>query len=149
MPRSKSLVPLSHDHHHALKLAQMLKKNAPRLESVPESPKEKARRALEFYESDLVVHFAAEEKVLYPFVKGKDKILDGLFKEIMEEHKEIRHLVESLLQAETGLEEKLDTLGRLLEGHIRKEERELFPRIQEVFSEDELNELNGKIKAVR
>ncbi|MCU7490854.1 MAG: hemerythrin domain-containing protein [Bacteroidota bacterium] len=149
MPRSKSLVPLSHDHHHALKLAQMLKKDAPRLESVPESPQEKARRALEFYESDLVVHFAAEEKVLYPFVKGKDTILDGLFKEIMEEHKKIRHLVESLLQDETGLEEKLDTLGRFLEGHIRKEERELFPRIQEVFSEDELNELNGKIKAVR
>lgn len=147
MPRSKSLVPLSHDHHHALKLAQMLKKNAPRL--VPEGPQEKARRALEFYKSDLAVHFAAEEKVLYPFVKGKDTILDGLFIQIMEEHKEIKRMFESLSQGEPGLEEKLDALGLLLEGHIRKEERELFPRIQEVFSEDELNELSGKIKAVR
>ncbi|MGE5351461.1 MAG: hemerythrin domain-containing protein [Acidobacteriota bacterium] len=149
MPRSKSLVPLSHDHHHALKLAQMLKKNAPRLDSIPESPKEKAGRALEFYESDLVVHFAAEEKILYPFVKGKDKALDSLFHEIMEEHKEIKKMIESLFQGEAGLEEKLDSLGSLLESHIRKEERELFPKIQQAFSEDELNELNGKIKAVR
>jgi hemerythrin-like domain-containing protein len=127
MPRSKSLIPLSHDHHHALKLAQMLRKDAPRMESIPESPIEKARRALQFYESDLVVHFEAEEKVLYPFVNGKDQALDRLFHEIMEEHKKIKYLVESLSKSETELVENLDSLGRFLESHIRKEERELLP----------------------
>lgn len=150
MPRSKSLVPLSHDHHHALRLAQMLKKNAPHLEGMPESPEGKAARALEFYESDLIVHFAAEEKLLYPFVKGRDSIVDRLFGEIMEEHKQIKHLIEGLSEGGAAeLEEKLDMLGGLIDRHIRKEERDLFPRIQEVFSETELNELNGKIKAVR
>ncbi|MCU7494865.1 MAG: hemerythrin domain-containing protein [Ignavibacteria bacterium] len=150
MPRSKSLVPLSHDHHHALKLAQALKKSTLRTESLPTmSSEEKARRALEFYESDLALHFEAEEKLLYPFVKGRDALLDSLFLEIMEEHKKIKLQIESLREGGGLLEEKLDYLGRLLEGHIRKEERELFPRIQEVFSEAELNNLNGKIKAVR
>jgi iron-sulfur cluster repair protein YtfE (RIC family) len=113
------------------------------------SSEEKARRALEFYESDLALHFEAEEKLLYPFVKGRDALLDSLFLEIMEEHKKIKLQIESLREGGGLLEEKLDYLGRLLEGHIRKEERELFPRIQEVFSEAELNNLNGKIKAVR
>lgn len=149
MPRSKSLIPLSHDHHHALKLAQMLRKNAPRLETIPESPVEKARRAKEFYENDLVVHFTSEEEILYPFVKGRDNVVDRLFSEIIEEHKLIKNLVENLSTGSLAPEEDLDTLGTLLERHIRKEERELFPRIQEVFSEAELNELNGKIKAVR
>jgi len=149
MPRSRYLIPLSHDHHHALKLAQMLRKNAPQMESTPESPFEKARRALEFYESDLVVHFAEEEKILYPFVRGRSKDVDELFKEIFSEHKLIKELVEGLSKEETGLEEKLDLLGKLLESHIRKEERELFPKIQAVFSEEELSKLNGKIKAVR
>lgn len=150
MPRSKSLVPLSHDHHHALKLAQMLRKDAPRLESIPESPSEKARSAAQFYESDLVVHFNAEEKILHPFVKGRDALLDRLFNEILEEHRQIKQQVQGLSE-EGGvpLEEKLDTLGRLIDSHVRKEERELFPRIQEVFSEDELNELSGKLRAVR
>ncbi|HEX2866631.1 MAG TPA: hemerythrin domain-containing protein [Ignavibacteriales bacterium] len=150
MPRSKSLVPLSHDHHHALKLAQMLRKDSPPLESIPESPVEKARRAAQFYESDLVVHFNAEENVLYPFVKRRDAHLDRLFNEILEEHRQIKKQVEALLE-EGGnpIEEKLDTLGRLIDSHVRKEERELFPRIQEVFSEDELNKLSGKLRAVR
>lgn len=149
MPRNKSLIPLSHDHHHALKLAQMLRKNAPRLESIPESPEEKAMLAREFYESDLVKHFASEEKILYPFVRGRDTFVDRLFTEIIEEHKQIKDLVENLLAGKAVLEDDLDTLGTLLERHIRKEERELFPRIQEVFSEAELSELNGKIKAAR
>lgn len=149
MPRSKSLIPLSHDHHHGLKLAQMLRKNAPELNSIPQSLQEKAEQAREFYRTDLVVHFAAEENVLYPMVKGKDMKVDALFFQVLEEHRMIKEQVEALRDTEPDLEDKLDILGKLLDSHIRKEERELFPRIQEVFSEEELNELEGKFKAVR
>jgi hemerythrin-like domain-containing protein len=42
-------------------------------------------------------------------------------------------------------ENELDELGRTLEVHIRKEERELFHMIQEVLSEDEFEKLKNKL----
>ena len=44
------------------------------------------------------------------------------------------------------LENVLDELGWLLEKHIRKEERELFPAIEKILTEGELSELKTKLK---
>lgn len=43
------------------------------------------------------------------------------------------------------LENVLDELGWLLEKHIRKEERELFPAIEVILTEEELSELKTKL----
>ncbi|MDZ7764455.1 MAG: hypothetical protein U5K00_08520 [Melioribacteraceae bacterium] len=55
----------------------------------------------------------------------------------------------SKLQTSEDREEILNDLGYILEQHIRKEERELFDRIQEVFGEEKLNELIEKIEPVK
>ena len=148
MKRHEALIPLSHDHHHGLMMAQLIKKGAPVYKDLPKSIEDKVNYTKNFYKTDLAKHFESEEKVLFPVVMGKDYELDKLIEEVVGEHKLIQKLVESL-SVKINPEDKLDRIGILLENHIRKEERVLFEKIQAVMTEEELDNLVGKIKAVK
>lgn len=147
MKRHTAIVPLSHDHHHALILAQALKKNAVKSGLGAKSIKEKAKAAINAFNTELIPHFNHEEVLLLPIALGKDKELDKMIQDIIEEHDKIRISVESLQNG--NVEDNLDAFAKLLENHIRTEERILFPKIEEVVGEEELNILNGEIIAVR
>lgn len=91
------------------------------------------------YEQDLEPHFQKEENLLIPNVLGYTKELDELCATIKEEHRAIREAVGDLQHA--GLGEAaalLDALGRLLEAHVRREERTWFALIQETVPEEVL-----------
>jgi iron-sulfur cluster repair protein YtfE (RIC family) len=148
MRRHDSLITLSHDHHHGLVLAQLIKKGAPVYEKLPKTLDAKAEYTKNFYKNDLTYHFYEEEKILYPSVMNKNKELDNLFSEIFSEHSEITNLVNELASSDAQ-EEILNKIGLLLESHIRKEERELFPAVQNILSEEELEELKEKISDSR
>lgn len=145
MKRHESLIPLSHDHHHGLHLAQIIKKNAPPVENMPVDIRAKAEYAVNKYNTELIKHFREEEDILFPAVRGKDWFTDTLLDEIVTEHRLISGLIDSLYDETKDMETQLDMLGRHLEAHIRKEERKLFPKIQELLSEEELQELANKI----
>lgn len=149
MRRHESLIPLSHDHHHGLVLAQLIKKGAPVYEKLPKTLEEKIEYTKNFYKNDLTYHFYEEEKILYPFVKNKNNELDNVFIEIFNEHSEITSLVNQLESSSDKQEEILNKLGLLLETHIRKEERELFPAIQKTLTTDQLDRLNEKVSNSR
>jgi hemerythrin-like domain-containing protein len=51
------------------------------------------------------------------------------------------------LENSDNLESTMDELGWLLEQHIRKEERELFPAIEEILTEGQLSELKTKLNS--
>ncbi len=144
MKRHKSLILISHDHYHGLQLAQLIKKNAPELKNLPSDIEGKKDYTINFYENDLLHHFYLEENIILPAVKGKDEEIDKLFDEIIKEHKEIEKLVESLRE-KSNIGNKLDKLGILLQEHIRKEERVLFEKIQQVLSEGEMAELEEEL----
>jgi iron-sulfur cluster repair protein YtfE (RIC family) len=146
MKRHKSLIFISHDHYHGLQLAQLIKKNAPKLKNLPEDLEGKKNYTINFYENDLLHHFYLEEKIILPSVKGKNKKIDKLFDEIIVEHKEIEKTVESLKE-NINIEEKLDKLGTQLQDHIRKEERILFEKIQKELSEEEMQKLEEELHA--
>ncbi|HET56619.1 MAG TPA: hemerythrin domain-containing protein, partial [Ignavibacteria bacterium] len=101
---------------------------------------EKRVYTLNKFKEEIVPHFEAEELILIPFILGKNKRIDILSEEIVGEHKKISELIE-LIRNEVDIEENLDNLGNLLSEHIRKEERELFQLVQEVFSEEQLSKL--------
>lgn len=147
MKRHKSIIPLSHDHYHGLMLAQLIKKGAPKYENLPTDLIGKANHVKEIWEKELKPHFDNEEQILFPFVKGKNNEIDVLIDEVLDEHIKIKILVDELASTD-NLESTLDKLGVLLEKHIRKEERVLFAKIQDIFN-IELNELEGKIIAVK
>ncbi len=150
MKRHDSLVPLSQDHHRALILAQLIKKNAPAYNNMPETLEEKRHYAIDFYYSSLVIHFKMEEDIVYPLVKKQNKKIDDVFEKLILEHQEIENKVRLLDKVkEEKLIEALDDLGCFLEKHIRKEERKLFGMIQKQIPEKILSKIRKKIEKIR
>ena len=140
MKRHSSLAILSREHHGALILAQSLKKGAAAYKGLPVDMNGKADYATRFYRDELIKHFDEEEQAVIKKIKGINADLDKLASEIIEEHKELRSLFDSIKNTD-DLATHLDKLGRTLEQHIRKEERNFFPLIQDLCSEKQLSEI--------
>jgi hemerythrin-like domain-containing protein len=136
--RHPSLVSLSHDHHHGLALALRCRKQA--LGQIKplglEGLKERAQEFRDFFAANLVRHFRAEEEVLFPLMRALIAESGAIIDQLLKEHEEIRGATQRL-ESDTGLSKIIFDLGDLLERHIRKEERELFPLFeQHVGKED-------------
>jgi|GEM_PF-5541458 hemerythrin superfamily protein len=86
---------------------------------------------------ELENHFYIAENTLYTWVSNK---IDEIFQIVIEEHKSISMLVESL-RTNADLEDKLDRIAIVLENHIKLEERILFPKVKDSLSKDALMKL--------
>ena len=130
--RHSSLVPLSHDHHHGLALALRCRRQAlGQLQPVgAEGLRDRAREFREFFAENLINHFRAEEEVLFPELSARLPESRDLIDLLVREHEQMRSAIPNL-QEEIGLAKLVFDLGDLLERHIRKEERELFPLFEE------------------
>jgi hemerythrin-like domain-containing protein len=148
MKRHSSIVSLSREHHGALILAKLLQKNAPPYKNLPTDPKGKAAYAINKYENELLGHFIAEEQSVLEQVRGVNKDIDLLIEEIYAEHKQLHSFFE-LIRIGNNLEEDLHALGAALEAHIRKEERVLFPLIEEKCSEELLTHIQQLLLETR
>lgn len=128
MKRHPTLAHLSRDHHPALILSQLLKRNAAEYKGLPVDTEGKIEYAITFYNKELIAHFEQEEKMMQ-LLAGINPQLDGLVSDIMAEHVLLRQLFNGLGNHEDPVN-ALDVLGNTLDKHIRKEERELFPMIE-------------------
>lgn len=143
MKRHQSLLSFSREHHTVLLLAQVLKKDAPVYKGMPAKVPDKIEYLKAKYHTELKKHFHAEENILFPFITGKNNLIDELIDDLINDHNKLAENI-VLLDTHGDSEKLLDETGCLLERHIRKEERVLFQKIQEVLSENELDEL-GKL----
>jgi hemerythrin-like domain-containing protein len=147
--RHASLVPLSQDHHHGLSLALRCRKQA--LGQIKpmgvQGLQERAKEFLAFYASNLVPHFRAEEEVLFPLLRSVVPEDAKMIDELVQHHAEIRHAMPQL-EAGIGLAKLIFDLGDLLERHIRKEERELFPIFERTVSAEKAEAVGVEIKRV-
>lgn len=134
MKRHPSLIPLSREHHETLILARLLQKGAPEYKGLPTDSRGKADYAMKHYKNELIGHFEKEE-IIIPLLKGQHPEIDLLLHEIPEEHQELHRFFQSVYNQE-NLDEHLDRLGKALEAHVRKEERQFFPLVQEHCSEE-------------
>jgi quercetin dioxygenase-like cupin family protein len=127
MKRHPALVPLSHDHHHALVEARRLRRAA----GTPESAAA-ATAFLRFFASETVGHFREEEELLFPLVVEFEEARELLVNALLE-HQRLHALAARLQQILTTggeLDGVMRELGELLEAHVRLEERRLFPLIE-------------------
>jgi hemerythrin-like domain-containing protein len=88
-------------------------------------------------------HMDMEEQVLYPRLEEYDELSD-LVSEAYDEHLEARGMLEELQDINEDTTGIRDTVQQLLEAirhHVEEEENEVFPRMREAFTQDELNEL--------
>jgi hemerythrin-like domain-containing protein len=139
MLRDKSLVPLSRQHQHALALCVRIERASPTAEN--DLPAWRAEIAQHF-EQEISIHFAAEELVVFPAARGFVELVP-LVEELIAEHARLREWfsrVGSLSSADLML------FVRGLSEHIRKEERELFERMQRLMSGEALAVLGTRLE---
>jgi hemerythrin-like domain-containing protein len=135
--RSPELTPLSRDHHKALTAARGLKR--------ADDPGEAATAFVAFWDSHGRHHFQIEEEVLLPGWVDSDVDADrSMITRVLDEHLRIRVLARRLERRELNLDE-LKEMGHLLEEHVRFEERQLFPRIEERLDAESIATLGAQI----
>jgi iron-sulfur cluster repair protein YtfE (RIC family) len=144
MRRHESLAPLSREHHPSLLLAQLLKKDAPAYKGMPAEPVSKAAYALNMFHSSLEAHFSKEEMMLQKVIHF-NKEIQKLSGEIIQEHLELAAAFLAI-ESSDDMDNDLDALGKKLEQHIRKEERVLFPLIEQHCPEEILQEIKQLLK---
>jgi hemerythrin-like domain-containing protein len=137
MQRDPNLIPLSRQHFHALALCMRIhRQRAPR--DVLQ------REMLQLYSDDVRYHFQAEERFLFPAAR-RIAAVAPLVRELRAEHTRLRRAF-ATARRRTLKAEELNRFADLLEGHIRKEERQLFEQCQKQMSEGELSALGGKMQ---
>lgn len=128
MKRHETLIPFSREHHEALILAQLLKRTGHVYNGLPASTEGKIEYAMNFFNKHLLHHMAGEEK-LFEEIRHKTVIVAMIADDIIAEHTVLKYCFSNLQKTEDK-EAALRKLGRLIELHVRKEERILFPMIQ-------------------
>lgn len=135
--RSKHILQLSKDHHFTLlfswKIRQGLKYGA---------DAERIKKYVQyFWQRDMQEHFREEEEILFAPVK------DAKVKKAMQEHQQIKEQISSL-QISTGEQasKQLAILADLVNAHVRYEERELFPHLENALTEAQLETIGTQLK---
>ncbi len=145
--RHPSLIPLSHDHHHGLALALRCRKQAlGQLKPMgAQGLKIRAEEFREFFDKQLIPHFRAEEEVLFPLMRRAVPGSATLLDELLRDHEKFRQAMPRF-EAGTGLSKLIFDLGDLLESHIRREERELFPLFEQEVESTEAEAVGEEIR---
>lgn len=147
--RHPALIPLSHDHHHGLALALRCRKQAlGQLKPMGlKGLKERAQELRDFFTDNLVRHFRAEEDALFPKLRQLVPESAALLDQLARDHQQLRDAI-ARLESDSGLAKLVFDLGDLLERHIRKEERELFPLFEQHVGERAAEAVGAEIKKV-
>lgn len=148
--RHPALAPLSRDHHVALQLARALITGGSQhlRAQLPEDPHALVAHVQKVFADEIEGHFVVEEESVLPAVHGRSAELDAECAEIRAEHDTMRVLVSELGRPplnDAELELRLDQLGKVLEAHVRKEERTLYEHVQTTLDERELSELAATV----
>ena len=92
----------------------------------------------------LAVHTTIEERHFYPAVKQGET--EDLLLESVEEHLEVKRAIADLLRMDADDDEfaaKVKTLQEDVEHHVEEEEDELFPKVEKLFDEEQLEAIGA------
>src|SRR5699024_4481454 len=93
------------------------------------------------WELDGNQHFRDEEEILLPVYAKYESINHPEVVEMLLEHVKLRSYVKQILTTEDNLIPLMNEYGELLETHVRREERVVFPMIEKALPEDELQKM--------
>ncbi len=95
-------------------------------------------------EQELRIHDEAEEKAFYGTLKEKVGDLAILMDISTKEHELVSSLIQHIKENKPNYEDSavlISFLKKSLEGHIKKEENEVFQLAQNVFTPEEIHEI--------
>ncbi|PJJ74707.1 hemerythrin HHE cation binding domain-containing protein [Thermoflavifilum aggregans] len=141
--RHPAIQQLSRDHHYALlfcwKIGQGLQLQIDTIRI--------RKYVAYFHQHYLIPHFQEEEQILFVLMPDDEKV-----KRAIAQHREIEQLVTQQLIApekiDAGMPEDaslLTTLAEKLNQHVRYEERELFPYLEQHLSEAQLEQVGKQL----
>src|SRR5206468_3328711 len=139
MKRHPALIPLSRDHHDGLVQALRLRRAATGGDASARLAA--AREFVVFFRSEERVHLRDEEEELFPLLLRHIHSQPAPLREARAQHMQLEGFARKLeIAVAAGIvdRETLAAVGELLDVHIRLEERELFPLIEELVPDDEL-----------
>lgn len=130
MIRHPSLQALSRDHHRALVLAKRAARAAGGSE---EEQLAMCVQLVKAFNEDLEPHFISEENDL-PALLAKELTAPALLTQFAAEHATLRQLAAALSDGQGAM---LEPFASALAGHVRFEERVLFPALEQVLTRNE------------
>ena len=102
--------------------------------------------------AELETHALIEETVFYPAMEKREELKDMILESI-EEHKQIKTLLKEIASLKADSEQfdpKLAVLMENVEHHAEEEEeKKMFPKVRELFSKEELEDLGQKLQAAK
>jgi len=140
--RHPALIPLSRDHHDGLVQALRLRRAA--ADGDASARLAAAREFVEFFRNEERVHLRDEEEELFPLFLRHVPSQPAPLREARVQHVQLEGFARKLdIAVAAGIvdRETLDAAGELFDAHIRLEERQLFPLIEELVPDDELRRL--------
>jgi hemerythrin-like domain-containing protein len=136
--RNQNLVLLSRDHHDGLLIVWKIRQGF----RFSISSNRIADFVVNAFAADLQPHFIEEEELLFVKLPPNDELrikAEG-------EHAAIRNKVAALQPTSQAKVEDLEEFAKLLEDHIRFEERTLFPHIEQHLNDEDLERIGAALK---
>ncbi|NMM50818.1 hemerythrin domain-containing protein [Marinigracilibium pacificum] len=131
LKRHISLQPVSREHHFGLLLCWKIRTGLKN----DISPERIKKYVDWFYQNHLVPHFSFEENFVFPILGNKHTLI----KKALEDHK----IITEMVSQDNDLDLLLPRLERTIERHIRFEERILFNKIQDIATDEQLEEIES------
>ena len=153
--RHESLIPLSHQHQHALTLAVIIRRRFATTPDLAQWQNQMIDKVVKAYDAELRGHFEVEEEILFPEMERHLGRLD-LVADLLSEHIALREYakrleacprVQGALEVASPRPMLLDEFATLIEQHVHKEERELFAEFEKKMPAEEARKLGGEIAA--
>ena len=126
-----------------------VKKMLSDLEDTTERAEKTRTEGLAKLKHELEIHEAIEEEIFYPALKEHPKTKD-IALEGYEEHHVVDTIMAELEKVAPSDEvwmAKFSVMMENLEHHIAEEEDEMFPKVEQVFEDEELQELGARMQA--
>lgn len=137
MKRYEQLLKLSREHHSSLSMAQKITR------TVNDGDTEDLTTAIQtvkdYFSAELKQHFQHEEDTIFSLILNEYQDHANIVQSLREEHNIIRALVANLAPSNAVAE--LTRFADLLKSHTRTEERELFPLVETLFTQEQLDHI--------
>lgn len=101
---------------------------------------------------ELERHTEIEERILYPFIRQNVPGGDEMMDEAEEEHGEAKAVladVSTLDPASPDFRPKLKQLEKLVQHHVKEEEKDVFPKLDDTVDAPALNQLRGELERAK
>jgi hemerythrin superfamily protein len=123
-----------------------------RYEAAGEDATEEKRQIRDRIVKELSVHAYIEEEVFYPATKEARKETEEMVQEALEEHskaKEMLRRLSALDPDDSEFDELMRHLVTDVRHHVEEEENEMFPKVSESLSSQELSDLGDRLQEAK